>query len=67
MTERGHGMVDVAKRLGMSDKSQYLWARLAQEQQCVGDGENASLKAEVSQLKCPRISVCFLQLNSQSY
>jgi transposase len=35
----------------MFDKSLYLWVRLAQEQQGVGSGENASLKAEVSQLK----------------
>ena len=51
MTERGHGVVDVAKRLGMSDKSLYLWVRLAQEQQGVGSGENATLKAEVARLK----------------
>ena len=51
VTERGHGVVDVAKRLGMSDKSLYLWVRLAQQQQGVGNGENASLKAEVSRLK----------------
>jgi len=51
VTERGHGVVDVAKRLGMSDKSLYLWVRLAQQQQGVGSGENASLKAEVSRLR----------------
>ena len=52
VTERGHGVVDVAKRLGMSDKSLYLWVRLAQQQQRgVGSGENASPKAEVSRLK----------------
>ena len=51
VTKRGHGVVDVAKRLGMSDKSLYLWVRLAQQQQGAGSGENASLKAEVSQLK----------------
>ena len=51
VTQRGHGVVDVAKRLGMSDKSLYLWVRLAQEQQGVGSGENATLKAEVSRLK----------------
>ena len=51
VTERGQGVVDVAKRLGMSDKSLYLWVRLAQQQQGVGSGENASLKAEVSRLK----------------
>jgi transposase len=43
--------VDVAKRLGMSDKSIYLWVRLVQQQHGVGNGENASLKAEVSRLK----------------
>ena len=51
VTERGHGVGDVAKRLGMSDKSLYLWVRLAQEHQGVGNGENASFKAEVSRLK----------------
>jgi transposase len=51
VTERGHGVVDVAKRIGMSDKSLHLWVRLAQQQQGDGNGENASLKAEVSRLK----------------
>ena len=31
VTERGHGVVDVAKRLGISDKSLYLWVRLAKD------------------------------------
>jgi transposase len=43
VTERGHGVVGVAKRLGMSDKSLYLWVRLAQQQQGVGNGENAEV------------------------
>ena len=51
VTERVHGVVEVAKRLGMSDKSLYLWVRLAKEQPGVGSGENASLKAQVLQLK----------------
>ena len=51
VSERGHGVVGIAIRLGMSDKSLYLWVRLAQQQQGVGNGENASLKAEVSRLK----------------
>ena len=51
VSERGHGVVEVAKRLGMSDKSLYFWVRLAKEQLGVGSGENASLKAEVSRLK----------------
>ena len=44
-------IIDVAKRLGMSDKSLYLWVRLAKQQQSVDGGENAALKAEVSRLK----------------
>lgn len=51
VTERGHGVVDVAKRLGMSDKSLYLWVRLAQDRADPGSGETALLKAEVSRLK----------------
>ena len=47
----GHGVVDVAKRLGMSDKSLYLWVRLAKDQRGVGNSENAFLKAEVSRIK----------------
>ena len=29
ITERGHGVVEVAKRLGVSDKSLYKWLREA--------------------------------------
>ena len=51
VTDRGHGVVDVAKRLGVSDKSLYQWVRLAREQQGLGSGETASLRSEVSRLK----------------
>jgi transposase len=51
VTDRGHGVVDVAKRLGMSDKSLYLWVRLAKTRVNPGGGETAQLKAEVSRLK----------------
>ena len=51
VTERGHGVVDVAKRLGMSDKSLYLWVRLAKDGAGPSTGETAQLKAEVSRLK----------------
>lgn len=51
VTARGHGVVDVAKRLGMSDKSLYLWVRLAKDGASPGTGEAAQLKAEVSRLK----------------
>ena len=51
VTERGHGLVDVAKRLGMSDKSLYLWVLLAKEESSTGGAESSLLKAEVSGLK----------------
>jgi transposase len=44
-------VVDVAKRLGVSDKSLYLWVRLAKERQGLGSGETANLRSEVSRLK----------------
>ena len=31
VTERGHGVVDVPTRLGVPDRSLYLWVRLAKE------------------------------------
>jgi transposase len=51
LTERGHGVVDVAKRLGMSDKSLYLWVRLAKYRADPDSRETTQLKAEVSRLK----------------
>ena len=51
VTERGHGVVEVSKRLGVSDKSLYLWVRLAQQSQGVGSGEISQLRAEISRLK----------------
>ena len=32
MTERSHGVMDIAQRLGMSDKGLCLWMHLAKEQ-----------------------------------
>jgi transposase len=32
ITERGHGVLDVSKRLGVSDKSLYLWLKQSREQ-----------------------------------
>ena len=51
VTERGHGVVEVSKRLGVSDKSLYLWVRLAQQSQGVGSGEISQLRVEISRLK----------------
>ena len=47
VTERGHGVGEVVKRLGMSVKSLYPWVLLAKKQFGVGSGENTTLKAEV--------------------
>ena len=35
VTERSHTVVEVANCIGMSDKSLYLWVRLAKKQQGV--------------------------------
>jgi transposase len=51
VTERGHSVVDVSKRLGVSDKSLYLWLRQAKEPQGVVGGDIATLKLEVTRLK----------------
>ena len=49
--ERGHGVVEVSSRLGVSDKSLYFWVRQARERQGAGSGEAASLKGEIARLK----------------
>ena len=51
VTDRGHGVVEVAKRLGVSDKSLYLWVRLSKEQQGVGRGDMAAMRVEIARLK----------------
>lgn len=49
--DRGHSVVDVSKRLGVSDKSLYLWLRQAKEPQGAISSDIATLKLEVSHLK----------------
>ena len=49
--ERGHGVVEVATRLGISDRSLYLWVGLSKEQQGVGSGETAAMRTEIGRLK----------------
>ncbi|MCV2356004.1 transposase [Paucibacter sp. B2R-40] len=52
VTERGHGVVEVAKRLGISDKSLYLWVRQAKDQDSgPAATEAASLRSEMAKLK----------------
>ena len=47
ITERGHGVVDVSKRLGVSDKSLYLWLKQSREQV----SPLAGLKQELMRIK----------------
>ena len=50
--ERGHGVVDVSKRLGISDKSLYLWLKQHEKQSNPAKQDNAdALKLEVTRLK----------------
>lgn len=49
--DRGHSVLDVSKRLGVSDKSLYLWLRQAKDQQGAANGDLATLKLEVARLK----------------
>jgi transposase len=52
VTERGHGVVEVAKRLGVSDKSLYVWIKRANQQTgSVMPGDIAVLRGEVGRLK----------------
>lgn len=52
VTEPGHGVIEVANRLGISDKSLYLWAKQAKDQDSVrAAAEAASLRREVGILK----------------
>lgn len=52
ITERGHKVVDVAQRLGVSDKSLYLWLRQSNGKQSIASTDDVvALKAEMSRLK----------------
>ena len=51
MTERGHSAVEVANRLGMTDKSLYRWKAEAEKQLKQPDSEDiSSLKLEIAKL-----------------
>lgn len=52
VTERGHGVVEVANRLGVSDKSLYVWLKQARQQALApATGDVTALRGEVSRLK----------------
>lgn len=52
ITERGHGVLEVSKRLGVSDKSLYVWLKRSQQrsQSPVKDDVSA-LKGELARMK----------------
>ena len=51
MTERGHSAVEVANRLGITDKSLYRWKAEAEKQLKQPDSEDiSSLKLEIAKL-----------------
>lgn len=51
ITERGHGVLEVSKRLGVSDKSLYLWLKQSKELTSPNSEDVASLKKELSRMK----------------
>ena len=52
MTERGHSAVEVANRLGITDKSLYRWKAEAEKQLKQPDSQDVtSLKLEVAKLQ----------------
>ena len=51
ITERGHGVLDVSKRLGVSDKSLYLWLKQSRVQAAPNAPDVLALKKEISLMK----------------
>jgi transposase len=52
VTERGHGVVEVAKRLGISDKSLYVWLKQSQQHSSAHAKDDVlALKNELSRMK----------------
>lgn len=51
ITERGHGVLDVSKRLGVSDKSLYLWLKQNREQASPQSQDIVNLKQELMRMK----------------
>jgi len=51
ITERGHGVLEVSKRLGVSDKSLYLWLKQSKGNTSPHAEDLASLKKELSRMK----------------
>ena len=51
ITERGYGVVEVAKRLGISDKSLYAWLKKSRDNELPNSKDIVVLKQELQRLK----------------
>ena len=51
ITERGHGVVEVSKRLGISDKSLYSWLKQSQQSDQPNSNDLTALKQELQRMK----------------
>jgi transposase len=51
VTERGHGVVEVSKRLGVSDKSLYAWLKQSQQDDLPNAKDIVALKQELQRMK----------------
>ena len=51
ITERGHGVVEVLKRLGVSDKRLYLWLKQRQDNASPNSKDLVALKQELQRIK----------------
>ena len=51
ITERGHGVVEVSKRLGVSDKSLYAWLKQSQQDDLPNSKDLVVLKQELQRMK----------------
>ena len=51
ITERGYGVVEVAKRLGISDKSLYAWLKKSRENDLPNSKDIVAPKQELQRMK----------------
>lgn len=51
ITERCHGVVEVSKRLGVSDKSLYAWLKQSQQGDLPNYKDIVALKLELQRMK----------------
>lgn len=51
ITERGHGVVETSKRLGISDKSLYAWLKQSRDDELPISKDIVALKQELNRIK----------------